>query len=163
MYVDRTFLVLTGCGLSMVLLPYIYVALYYDIADKNGRSDIDVALYYDIADKNELYDLLFLISGSFLDKFDILVEQSNQVYTSQLETPPVTLQEEDDHFLIIHRDRFESDGITSDKPVCNVFAGNLQYAVEWITRHPHKVEGIECRAMGHPVDVFRIEKAATEE
>ena len=40
-----------------------------------GRSDIDVALYYDIADKNELYDLLFLISGSFLDKFDMQMFQ----------------------------------------------------------------------------------------
>ncbi len=92
-----------------------------------------------------------------------VVEQSNQIYTSQLKEPPVELQENEDHFLIIHKVRFESEGITSEVPVCNIFVGNLQYAIEWLTRHPHKVEEIECRAMGHPVDVFRIEKAATKE
>lgn len=92
-----------------------------------------------------------------------LVEQSNQVYTFQIGESPVELQEDEDHFLIIHKDRFESEGITSDVPVCNLFVGNLQHAVEWITRHPHKVEEIECRAMGHSADVFRIEKIVTRE
>jgi predicted hydrocarbon binding protein len=35
--------------------------------------------------------------------------------------------------------------------------------VEWITGHPHKVEEIECRAMGHPADVFKVAKAATDQ
>jgi predicted hydrocarbon binding protein len=89
-----------------------------------------------------------------------VVEQSNQVYTSQLGEVPVELQETEDYFLIIHKDRFESEGITSDVPVCNVFVGNLQHTLEWITGYPHKVEEIECRALGHPADVFRIEKVA---
>ncbi len=91
-----------------------------------------------------------------------LVEQSNQIYTFEMEEPPVELRENEDHFLIIHKDRFESEGITSEVPVCNVFVGNIQYAVEWITGHPHRVEEIECRAMGHTTDVFRIEKAASK-
>ena len=89
-----------------------------------------------------------------------VVEQSNQVYTSQLGEVPVELQETEDYFLIIHKDRFESEGITSDVPVCNVFVGNLQHTLEWITGYSHKVEEIECRALGHPADVFRIEKVA---
>lgn len=92
-----------------------------------------------------------------------LVEQSNQVYTFQVGELPVELREDEDHFLIIHKDRFESDGITSDIPVCNLFVGNIQYAVEWITGHPHKVEEIECRAMGHSADVFRIEKTTSSD
>lgn len=91
-----------------------------------------------------------------------LVEQSNQIYTFEMEEPPVELRENEDHFLIIHKDRFESEGITSEVPVCNVFVGNIQYAVEWITGHPHRVEEIECRAVGHTTDVFRIEKAASK-
>lgn len=87
------------------------------------------------------------------------VEESNKRFTSQLDVPLLELQEEDDNFLIIHRDRFESEGVSSQMPVCNVFVGNLQYTIEWITRHPHEVEEIECRALGHPTDVFRISKA----
>lgn len=90
------------------------------------------------------------------------VEQSKEIYTWNLDKPPVELLEEDDCFLIIHRDRFESEEIISNTPVCNVFVGNLQYAIEWITGHPHEVEEIECRAIGDPADVFRISKARKE-
>ena len=94
-----------------------------------------------------------------LEKF---VEQSNQIYTWKLDKLPVELQEEQDYFLITHKDRFESEGIASEMPVCNVLVGNLQYAIEWITGHEHEVEEIECRAMGCPTDVFRISKARKE-
>lgn len=90
------------------------------------------------------------------------VEQSEEIYTWNLDKPSVELLEEDDCFLIIHRDRFESEEIISNTPVCNVFVGNLQYAIEWITGHPHEVKEIECRAMGDPADVFRISKARKE-
>lgn len=92
-----------------------------------------------------------------------LVEESNKSFTSQLEVLPVELREEDDSFLIIHKDRFESEGVASQEPVCNVFVGNLQYVIEWMTGHSHEVEEIECRAMGHPADVFRISKIRKDE
>lgn len=43
-------------------------------------SDIDVALYYDIKDKYELHNLLFYISGSFPDKYDISMFQLLPLY-----------------------------------------------------------------------------------
>lgn len=88
-----------------------------------------------------------------------VVEQSIQRFPSQLDVPLVELREEEDCFLIIHRDRFESEEIAAQTPVCNVFVGNLQYVIQWITGHEHEVEEIECRAVGHPADVFRIAKA----
>lgn len=88
-----------------------------------------------------------------------IVEQSIQRFPSQLDVPLLELQEEEDCFLIIHRDRLESEEIAAQMPVCNVFVGNLQYAIQWMTGHEHEVEEVECRAMGHPADVFRIAKA----
>ena len=73
------------------------------------------------------------------------------------------LVEEPDWFLIIQRDCIECEGMMSDTPVCGHMVGELQYFVEWITGHPHEVEEIECRAMGHPADVFRIWKTRMEE
>jgi predicted hydrocarbon binding protein len=92
-----------------------------------------------------------------------IVEQSNQVYTWQQNGPAVQLREEEDCFLIVHEDRFESEGIVSNTPVCNVFVGNIQYVIEWITGRRYRIEEIECRAMGYPADVFRIMKAYEEE
>ena len=50
-----------------------FVYLYGSAATGKATqsSDIDIAVYYDIADKRELYDLQFLISGSFPDRYDI--------------------------------------------------------------------------------------------
>lgn len=89
-----------------------------------------------------------------------VVEESNQMLPSRADMLPVELQENEDCFLIIHRNRFESENISSEIPVCNVFVGNLQYIVEWITGHKHEVEEIECRAMGYPADIFRVAKAS---
>jgi predicted hydrocarbon binding protein len=89
-----------------------------------------------------------------------LVEEAGKSYETQLDVPPVELKEEADAFFIIHRVRFESEGITSETPVCNVFVGMIQYFMEWITGHLHDVEELECKAMGHPADVFRVSKAA---
>ncbi len=75
----------------------------------------------------------------------------------------IELREEQDCFLIIHRDRFESEGFTSQSPVCGDFVGTIEALVEWITGHPHEVEEIECRATGHPADVFRVSKARKED
>ncbi|MBU7024159.1 MAG: hypothetical protein HXS40_08315 [Theionarchaea archaeon] len=72
------------------------------------------------------------------------------------------LLEEDDCFLYTDRENFESEGITSQVPVCGVIVGNLSYIIEWITGHPHDIEEIECRAMGHPADVIRVSKTRKE-
>ncbi|MBU7023272.1 MAG: hypothetical protein HXS40_03815 [Theionarchaea archaeon] len=90
------------------------------------------------------------------------VEESNQMYKSRADKLPVVLQENEDYFVIIHKSRFESETISSEIPVCNVFVGNLQYIVEWITGHKHEVEEIECRAMGYPADIFRVAKASMQ-
>jgi predicted hydrocarbon binding protein len=87
-----------------------------------------------------------------------VAQQGVERYTSSSCQPFIEVREEDDWFLLIHRERFESNGISSTAPVCNVYAGMLQYFMQWISGHPHHVEEIECRAMGHPADVFRILK-----
>ena len=92
-----------------------------------------------------------------------LAEYDWRAFFSELEESPVKIQEEEDCFLIIHKGRYESEDIISGSPVCGVFAGTIEVMVEWITGHPHKVEEIECRAMGHPADVFRVLKARAEE
>lgn len=75
----------------------------------------------------------------------------------------IELQEEEDYFLVIHKDRFESEGITSQTPVCGDFVGTIEALVEWITGHPHRVEEAECRAMGHPADVFKVSQKRMED
>ena len=85
-------------------------------------------------------------------------EQAENMYTVQLSVPLIDVKEEKDCFLLIHRDRFESEGVISTTPVCNVFVGTLQYFIEWVTGHVYEVEEIECRAMGDPADVFKISK-----
>ena len=94
---------------------------------------------------------------------DKLIEYDWRAFFSELEESPVEIQEKEDCFLIIHKGRYESEEIMSVSPVCGVFTGTIDVMVEWITGHPHKVEEIECRAMGHPADVFKVAKAATDQ
>ena len=91
------------------------------------------------------------------------MEQAGQMTDSSSDIPRFELREEEDYFLLTDRDRYESEGITSEAPVCGIIAGTFQTMVEWITGHKHKVEEIECRAMGYPADVFRIWKAREDE
>lgn len=92
-----------------------------------------------------------------------LAEYDWKAFSPELEESPIKIREEVDCFLIIHKGRYESEDILSESPVCGVFIGTIEVMVEWITGHPHKVEEIECRAMGHPADVFRVLKARAEE
>jgi predicted hydrocarbon binding protein len=73
------------------------------------------------------------------------------------------IQEDDSCFLVIHRGNFMSEGVTSQVPICGVLVSTLDYLIEWITGHKHKVEEIECRAMGYPADVIRVSKTVEEE
>lgn len=91
-----------------------------------------------------------------------LAEYDWKAFSSELEESPIKIQEEEDCFLIIHKGRYESEEILSESPVCGVLIGTIEVMVEWITGHHHKVEEIECRAMGHPADVFKVSKARTE-
>jgi len=59
-----------------------FIYLYGSSADgkTTERSDIDLALHYNITDKRELYNLLYVISGSFPDKYDIHMFQLLPLY-----------------------------------------------------------------------------------
>jgi predicted hydrocarbon binding protein len=85
-------------------------------------------------------------------------EEGEQIFLRSID-----LQEDDGCFLLIHRDNFMSEGITSQVPVCGVLVSAVEYAIKWITGHKHKVEEIECRAMGYPADVIRVSKTVEEE
>lgn len=94
-----------------------------------------------------------------LEKF---AEQMQQRQSSTLDSARLELQEEEDYFLLVDRDYHGSEGVTSLSPACNVYIGMIKYLMEWITGTLHEVEEIECRAMGHPADVFKISKARKE-
>ena len=61
-------------------LRFVYVYGSSVTGKVSKTSDIDVALYYDITDKYELHNLLFYISGSFPDKYDICMFQLLPLY-----------------------------------------------------------------------------------
>lgn len=90
-----------------------------------------------------------------------LAEYDWKAFYSESDESPVELKEEKDCFLMIHKGRYESEEIISQTPVCGIFAGTIEVMVEWITGHNHNVQEIECRAMGHPADVFKIAKSKT--
>ena len=92
-----------------------------------------------------------------------IIEESEKRFPSPQDTPRFELREKEDYFLLIDRDSYTSEDITSNAPVCYLYVGNLESSLEWITGHKHKVEEIECRAMGHPADVFKIWKTQKEE
>ena len=93
----------------------------------------------------------------------ICAAQTNKSFSHQKGEKICSVKEEEDYFLLIYKEHFESDGIVSTSPVCGVAEGIINYVIEWATGHAHEVEEIECRAMGHPADVFRIWKARKEE
>lgn len=94
-----------------------------------------------------------------LEKF---MEQSLERAPTTLGEDRYQLEETKDFFLFIDRDYEGSEGITADRPICGFLVGMLDYAIEWITGKPHKIEEIECRAMGYPADVIKIWKAPEE-
>lgn len=77
--------------------------------------------------------------------------------------PRLELQEEKDCFLVVYRDNWESEEVISQSPVCSVTVGSIEAFLEWTTGHVHEVVEIECRAIGHPADVFRISKSYKKE
>ena len=93
-----------------------------------------------------------------------LIETSRQRYTSKIYEPHerIELREEEDYFIIIEREGWESEDVISQTPVCDINVGIIGALMEWATGHPHEVKEVECRAMGHPCDVFRITKSHTE-
>ncbi len=92
-----------------------------------------------------------------------LINYEKNAYFSQLDKAPIEIREEEDWFMLVYRSHFESDTVTSDRPICYVTLGVIRTLVKWITGHEHDVEEIECRAKGDPADVFRVAKARKEE
>ena len=74
----------------------------------------------------------------------------------------IEIEEKDNYFLYSDKAWFESEGNSSNKPVCGVYVGMIEYGMEWFTGHKHNVEEIKCRAMGHEADVFKIWKEREE-
>ncbi|MBU7016249.1 MAG: hypothetical protein HXS44_01975 [Theionarchaea archaeon] len=93
-----------------------------------------------------------------------LIETSKQRYTSEVYEPHerIELLEEKDCFIIIERESWESEDVFSQNPVCDIYVGTIEALIEWVTGHLHEVKEVECRAVGHPCDVFRIAKARSD-
>ncbi|KYK33629.1 MAG: hypothetical protein HXS46_16705 [Theionarchaea archaeon] len=91
-----------------------------------------------------------------------LAEYMKDASSVRVDPSFVGIEEQEDCFLFTQRDSLESDGITSEIPVCGVSQGIIEALIEWITGHPHSVEEIECKATGYSADVFRISKARKE-
>lgn len=90
------------------------------------------------------------------------IEQSLKRAPTALGKERYSLIEKEDYFLFIDRDYEGSEKVIATSPVCGFQTGILHYAVKWITGQEHKVEEIECRAMGYPADVFKIWKKSKE-
>ncbi|MBU7037345.1 MAG: hypothetical protein HXS52_05400 [Theionarchaea archaeon] len=70
------------------------------------------------------------------------------------------LQEEDDCFLLIDRDYFESSSRTSPQPRCYMYIGMLENLMEWVIGHRHKVTEIKYRSVSDDADILKISKKA---
>ena len=90
-----------------------------------------------------------------------LKEYMEKGSSNHSEVPLVEILEQDDCFLLVQRENIMGSKITSDKPVCGITLGIIEALVEWITGHSHEVKEIECTAMGHPADIFRVSKASS--
>lgn len=93
-----------------------------------------------------------------LEKF---MDQSLERAPTTMGKDRYELIEEDEYFIFVDRDYEGSQGITADQPICGYLLGMLHFSIEWITGHPHKIEEIECRAMGDPADKFKIWKSTS--
>lgn len=76
----------------------------------------------------------------------------------ELVSSSTELREGEDCFFLIEKNWVESEGKSSEMPVCVLTVGIIQQVLEWITGREYAVEEIECRAMGYPADVFKISK-----
>ena len=90
----------------------------------------------------------------------ILIRAVNRRYppSDDSQEPRLELKEED-CFVIIFRDNWESEDVFSQSPVCHATVGSIKMFAEWTTGHSYDVREVECRAMGHPADVFEISKS----
>ena len=93
----------------------------------------------------------------------VYIDQHEQRWTSKSGAPRFELQEEGDCFLMVDRDNPMSENLKSQAPVCSTTVGMLQEMLKGLKGNPPDVEEIECRAMGHPADVFRVSKVRKEE
>ncbi|MGC1120351.1 MAG: 4-vinyl reductase [Candidatus Methanofastidiosia archaeon] len=91
------------------------------------------------------------------------VEKSYPCKRDILQGAQLELREDEDYFFIIYRGNWESEDVLSSLPVCHVTVGAIGAFLEWATGHVYEVKEIECKAMGHPADVFRISKMHEEE
>jgi hypothetical protein len=81
-----------------------------------------------------------------------------ETVTSFGDSDRIEIREEDDSILLIDRDYYGSDGITTDEPMCDAYVGMIHYFIQWFVGDDYQVQEIECRAKGHPADVFKIWK-----
>lgn len=119
-----------------------------------GRAGLTTTLKASTRLLPEKRRLIFMLDG--------FRKESEKKFPSPI-SPRTDLKEEEGCLLYIDKDYYGSEGITSEAPFCGAYAGLIQYLVEWITGHSYKVDEIECRAMGHPADVFKITKAENDD
>ncbi|MBU7017609.1 MAG: hypothetical protein HXS44_08870 [Theionarchaea archaeon] len=94
---------------------------------------------------------------------ELYIKQHEQRWTSKLGVPRYELQDKGDYILMIDRDNPMSENLKSQAPVCSTIVGFLQEMLKGLPGNPLDVEEIECRAMGHPADVFRVSRVTKEE
>ncbi|MBU7018950.1 MAG: hypothetical protein HXS44_15685 [Theionarchaea archaeon] len=89
-----------------------------------------------------------------------LIWNVNRRYPPSYDSQESRLElKEEDCFVIIFRDNWESEDVLSQSPVCHATVGSVKMFAEWTTGHFYDVKEVECRAMGHPADVFEISKS----
>jgi predicted hydrocarbon binding protein len=93
-----------------------------------------------------------------------LIEEAEEFYGNQYH-----LLEERDAFVVeicnspyclVERREIAAGRPALDRPICDIPVGAYAALVEWVTGKPHRVEEIDCMAMGAPVCRIRVEKAS---
>lgn len=94
-----------------------------------------------------------------------LIETVEEKYppSDNSQGPQLNLEEGKDCFIIIYGNNWESEDVLSQSPVCHSTVGSIKGFAEWTTGHSYDVREVECRAIGHPADVFKISKSYREE
>ncbi len=86
-----------------------------------------------------------------LEKLIETVVQRSVYPTDEEKNPFLELREEQDCFIIIYRNYWESKNVVSQSPVCGIFVGILDALMEWITGV--LARGRRDRMQGHGVPV----------
>ncbi len=93
-----------------------------------------------------------------------LIEESESFYGNEYrlvdEKDAFIVEIHDSPYCRVEKQRIAEGHLPLAHPVCFIAVGVYDALVQWVTGKPHRVEEIECAAMGAPFCRVRIDKVA---